>query len=268
MTSQSSQSVPPQYSQLLAEIFETDFDPNPLIGWDSITAVDNFNHDQEAEISSSSLDEDEDEVEEDDEVEECDENSEVDSSDDNTGFRNNTPTAGRMMNNGGGPASKRRKIDPELQKLERLERAVASLAKPRQQALNQLEAIRNDLKNREAVLLAREQELTKTLHEREIAHAAVLRQQSLDHEKMLARRIEEHERRVIELKEEKEEFKAQKEESKAEKEELKKQREALAKRWGAFFRAYNPRDDLRVQEEAVSAGLDGSLIQDRNKSFP
>ncbi|KAG0019044.1 hypothetical protein BGZ80_006381 [Entomortierella chlamydospora] len=252
----------------LAEIFETDFDPNPLIGWDSITAVDNFNHDQEAEISSSSLDEDEDEVEEDDEVEECDENSEVDSSDDNTGFRNNTPTAGRMMNKGGGPASKRRKIDPELQKLERLERAVASLAKPRQQALNQLEAIRNDLKNREAVLLAREQELTKTLHEREIAHAAVLRQQSLDHEKMLARRIEEHERRVIELKEEKEEFKAQKEESKAEKEELKKQREALAKRWGAFFRAYNPRDDLRVQEEAVSAGLDGSLIQDRNKSFP
>ncbi|KAF9171745.1 hypothetical protein BGX21_007924 [Mortierella sp. AD011] len=80
-----------------------------------------LNHDHETETSSSSSDEDEDEVEENDEendeVDECDENSKVDRSDDNTGSRNNISTAGVMMGNGGGHASERRKIDPELQKI-------------------------------------------------------------------------------------------------------------------------------------------------------
>ncbi|KAF9161865.1 hypothetical protein BGX21_010070 [Mortierella sp. AD011] len=259
----------------LAEVFEADLDRNPFIGWDSVSAVDIFDHDQEEEIDDLTSDEDENDVDEDDEN--------GDNGDDDIGSQDNISTdAGKMKGKGKGPASKRRKIDTDLQNMKRMESVVASLAKQRQQALNLYESDRNDLTNREAALLAKDQEFTKIPIDKEIAHDAIMRQRYSDQERMLARRAEEHERRVeeherrveeherrveehtrraIELKEEKEEFKAQKDELKRLQDELKREQETLVKRWGTFFRAtVNARDDPLRREEAMLAGLDGSLI--------
>lgn len=43
----------------LSEVFETDLDRNPLIGWDSITALDSFDHDKEEETDDLTSEESE-----------------------------------------------------------------------------------------------------------------------------------------------------------------------------------------------------------------